>query len=46
MGVLEMYQWILQDYYMRENETDEVTDLICKLVNIKVDDKSKIFKQN
>lgn len=46
MGVLEMYQWILQDYYLREKETDEVTDFICKLLNIKADDKVKIFKQN
>ncbi|HZG74046.1 MAG TPA: hypothetical protein VEY51_21135 [Chondromyces sp.] len=41
-----MYEWILYDYYMRENEADEVTDLICRLLNINVEYKKEIFKQH
>lgn len=41
-----MFQWILYDYYIREKEDDDVTDLICGLVNIKTESQKNLFKQN
>jgi hypothetical protein len=41
-----IYELILQDYYRQEKETEEVTELICKLLNIKAEHKEEIFKQS
>lgn len=39
-----MHEWILYDYYMRENETQEVISLICSILNINPKHKESIFK--
>lgn len=42
-----IHELILLDYYKQEKETEEVTELICKLLNIKAEHKEEVvFKQS